>query len=156
ALADTGFYNGTLFHRIIEKFMIQGGDPNSKRAKPGDALGNGDVGYQVPAEFNEKLFHRKGALAAARDNNPAKASSGCQFYIVQGKVFTPDELAVQEKRAARPLIDAQREVYKTTGGTPHLDGNYTVFGQVISGLDVLDTIARQPRDKITKRFGYEW
>ena len=177
ALADTGFYNGTLFHRIIEKFMIQGGDPNSKRAKPGDALGNGDVGYQVPAEFNDKLFHKKGALAAARDNNPAKASSGCQFYIVQGKVFTPDELAVQEKRAARPLTDAQREVYTTTGGTPHLDGNYTVFGQVVSGLDVLDTIARQPRDsrdrpqkdipmrvkvekmskkKITKRFGYEW
>ena len=146
ALADTGFYNGTLFHRTIENFMIQGGDPQSKKARAGQALGDGDVGYQVPAEFDEKLFHKKGALAAARDNNPAKASSGCQFYIVQGKKFTDDELAVQEKRAARKLTDAQKQVYKTLGGTPHLDGNYTVFGEVIKGLEVLDTIARQPRD----------
>ena len=175
ALADTGFYTGTLFHRIIENFMVQGGDPQSKKARAGQALGEGDVGYQVPAEFDEKLFHKKGALAAARDNNPAKASSGCQFYIVQGKKFTDDELAVQEKRAARPLTDAQKQVYKTLGGTPHLDGSYTVFGEVINGLEILDTIAKQPRDnrdrpqkdipmqvkveklskkKITKLYGY--
>lgn len=175
ALADTGFYNGTLFHRIIENFMVQGGDPQSKKARAGQALGEGDVGYQVPAEFDEKLFHKKGALAAARDNNPAKTSSGCQFYIVQGKKFTDDELAVQEKRAARQLTDAQKQVYKTLGGTPHLDGSYTVFGQVVKGLEVLDTIAKQPRDnrdrpqkdipmqvkveklskkKITKLYGY--
>ena len=175
ALADTGFYNGTLFHRIIENFMVQGGDPQSKKARAGQALGEGDVGYQVPAEFDEKLFHKKGALAAARDNNPAKASSGCQFYIVQGKKFTGDELAVQEKRAARQLTDAQKQVYKTLGGTPHLDGSYTVFGEVINGLEILDTIAKQPRDnrdrpqkdipmqvkvekmgkrKITKMYGY--
>ena len=146
ALADTGFYNGTLFHRIIENFMVQGGDPQSKKARAGQALGEGDVGYQVPAEFDEKLFHKKGALAAARDNNPAKTSSGCQFYIVQGKKFTDDELAVQEKRAARQLTDAQKQVYKTLGGTPHLDGSYTVFGEVIKGLEVLDTIAKQPHD----------
>ena len=175
ALADTGFYNGTLFHRIIKNFMVQGGDPQSKKARAGQALGEGDVGYQVPAEFDEKLFHKKGALAAARDNNPAKTSSGCQFYIVQGKKFTDDELAVQEKRAARQLTDAQKQVYKTLGGTPHLDGSYTVFGQVVKGLEVLDTIAKQPRDnrdrpqkdipmqvkveklskkKITKLYGY--
>ncbi len=145
-LADTGFYNGTLFHRIIERFMIQGGDPASKKAQPGQLLGDGDVGYTVPAEFNDKFFHKKGALAAARDNNPQKASSGCQFYIVQGKKFTDDELAVQERRAGRKLTDAQRQVYKTLGGTPHLDGNYTVFGEVIKGLEILDTIAKQPRD----------
>ena len=176
-LADTGFYNGTLFHRIIENFMIQGGDPQSKKAKAGELLGNGDVGYKVPAEFNPKLYHKKGVLAAARDNNPEKASSGCQFYIVQGKKFTDEELAVQERRAGRPLTDAQKQIYKTVGGTPHLDGNYTVFGEVIQGLDVLDAIAKQPRDannrpqkniamqvkveklskkKITKRFGYKY
>jgi len=146
ALADTGFYNGTLFHRIIENFMIQGGDPNSKKAKPGEMLGGGDVGYKVPAEFNSKLFHKKGALAAARDNNPEKASSGCQFYIVQGKKYNDDELAAQERRASRPLTDDQKQVYKTLGGTPHLDGGYTVFGEVIKGLEVLDKIAPQPRD----------
>jgi peptidyl-prolyl cis-trans isomerase B (cyclophilin B) len=177
ALADTGFYNGTLFHRIIENFMIQGGDPQSKKAKAGEMLGNGDVGYKVPAEFYARFYHKKGVLAAARDNNPEKASSGCQFYIVQGKKFTDEELAVQERRAGRPLTDAQKQIYKTVGGTPHLDGNYTVFGELIKGLDVLDAIAKQPRDannrpqkditmqvkveklskkKITKRFGYTY
>ncbi len=177
ALADTGFYNGVLFHRIIENFMIQGGDPVSKRAKPGEMLGNGDVGYKVAAEFNPTLFHKKGVIAAARDNNPEKASSGCQFYIVQGKKFTDEELAVQEKRAGRPLTVEQKQVYKTLGGTPHLDGNYTVFGEVIKGLDVIDAIAKQPRDgnnrpqkdiamqvkveklkkkKITKWYGYKY
>jgi peptidyl-prolyl cis-trans isomerase B (cyclophilin B) len=177
ALADTGFYNGTLFHRIINGFMIQGGDPNSKKAAPGEPLGNGDVGYQVPAEFNEKRFHKKGVLAAARDNNPAKASSGCQFYIVQGKVLRDEDFATAERRSGRTIPADQRQVYKTIGGTPHLDQNYTVFGEVIKGAEVIDTIAGQPRDsydrpqkdipmqvkvekmkkkKITKRYGYNY
>ena len=88
-LAKSGFYNGTLFHRVIAGFMIQGGDPDSKAAKPEAELGEGDTGYTVDAEFRDSLFHKKGVLAAARDNNPAKASSGCQFYLVQGKKFTP-------------------------------------------------------------------
>jgi peptidyl-prolyl cis-trans isomerase B (cyclophilin B) len=177
ALADTGFYNGTLFHRIINGFMIQGGDPNSRKAAPGEPLGNGDVGYQVPAEFNEKLFHKKGVLAAARDNNPEKASSGCQFYIVQGKVLRDEDFAVAERRSGRTIPADQRQVYKTVGGTPHLDQNYTVFGEVIKGQEVIDTIAGQPRGsmdrpekdipmqvkvekmkkkKITKRYGYKF
>ncbi len=177
ALADTGFYNGTLFHRIINGFMIQGGDPNSKKAAPGEPLGNGDVGYQVSAEFNEKRFHKKGVLAAARDNNPAKASSGCQFYIVQGKVLRDEDFATAERRSGRTIPADQRQVYKTVGGTPHLDQNYTVFGEVIKGAEVIDAIAGQPRDsydrpqkdipmqvkvekmrkkKITKRYGYKF
>ena len=177
ALADTGFYNGTLFHRIINGFMIQGGDPNSRKAAPGEPLGNGDVGYQVPAEFNEKRFHKKGVLAAARDNNPAKASSGCQFYIVQGKVLRDEDFATAERRSGRTIPADQRQVYKTIGGTPHLDQNYTVFGEVIKGTEIIDTIASQHRDsydrpqkdipmqvkvekmkkkKITKRYGYKF
>jgi cyclophilin family peptidyl-prolyl cis-trans isomerase len=146
-LADSGFYNGTLFHRIIPDFMIQGGDPQSKKAEPGAFLGNGDVGYTIPAEFNEKLFHKKGAIAAARDNNPQKASSGCQFYIVEGKAFTDDELQMQLMRAGRKPTEEQKQVYKTLGGTPHLDGNYTVFGEVIKGIEVIDTISKQERDR---------
>jgi cyclophilin family peptidyl-prolyl cis-trans isomerase len=146
-LADSGFYNGTLFHRVIPDFMIQGGDPKSKKAEPGAFLGNGDVGYTIPAEFNEKLFHKKGVIAAARDNNPQKASSGCQFYIVEGKAFTDDELQMQIMRAARKPTEQQKQAYKTVGGTPHLDGNYTVFGEVIKGLDVIDAISKQDRDR---------
>lgn len=147
-LAKEGFYNGTLFHRVIKSFMIQGGDPNSKTAKPDSLLGNGDVGYTIPAEFNPNLFHKKGVLAAARDNNPAKASSGCQFYIVQGKVFTDSLLTVTEtNRLKFRLPEWQREVYKTVGGAPHLDQNYTVFGEVISGLEMVDTIAESVTDK---------
>jgi cyclophilin family peptidyl-prolyl cis-trans isomerase len=146
-LADSGFYNGTLFHRVIPDFMIQGGDPKSKKAEPGAFLGNGDVGYTIPAEFNEKLFHKKGVIAAARDNNPQKASSGCQFYIVEGKAFTDDELQMQIMRAARKPTEQQKQAYKTIGGTPHLDGNYTVFGEVIKGLDVIDAISKQDRDR---------
>jgi cyclophilin family peptidyl-prolyl cis-trans isomerase len=202
--------DSTLFHRVIKSFMIQGGDIDSKTAKPGQFLGNGDVGYTIPAEFHPNLFHKKGALAAARqgdDVNPAKASSGCQFYIVQGKTFREGELdtvqrmrmdqpikqaiftciindpanlelrnaffraqnrynttgnsdslnyysqkinpMVEEKFAATPhriLSPAQREVYKTTGGAPHLDGAYTVFGEVVEGLEVVDQIAATPVD----------
>jgi cyclophilin family peptidyl-prolyl cis-trans isomerase len=141
-LSKAHFYDGTLFHRVIKNFMIQGGDPDSRNAKPGANLGEGDVGYTIPAEFRDSLFHRKGALAAARDDNPAKASSGCQFYIVQGKTFTEEQLqTVEEKRLKFKLPDYQREIYKTTGGAPHLDHNYTVFGQVVKGLDLVDQIA---------------
>ncbi|CCH57146.1 peptidyl-prolyl cis-trans isomerase cyclophilin type [Fibrisoma limi BUZ 3] len=149
-LVERKFYDSLMFHRIIQQFMIQGGDPASRRAKSDEPLGNGDVGYKIPAEFAPALFHKKGALAAARDNNPDKASSGCQFYIVQGRVWTDDDLQKQVERATarggRVPTDAQKQVYKTLGGTPHLDGNYTVFGEVIDGLAVVDSIAKQPRN----------
>jgi cyclophilin family peptidyl-prolyl cis-trans isomerase len=146
-LAKEGFYDGTTFHRIIENFMIQGGDPNSKNESPNDD-GMGNNGYMVPAEFNPELKHVRGALAAARTENPEKKSSGCQFYIVQNEF-----------------------------GTPFLDMNYTVFGQTISGLEVIDAIAKQPKDyrdrpltdvkmtvkvetmkkkEITKKYGYAY
>ncbi|MFB6455693.1 peptidylprolyl isomerase [Chitinophaga sp. Hz27] len=142
------FYDSTLFHRVIKNFMIQGGDPDSKRAKAGQELGNGDVGYTIPAEFELDLFHRKGALAAAREDRPDKASSGCQFYIVQGKVFTDEQLDKVEKTrlGGRKIPVDQREIYKTEGGAPHLDQSYTVFGQVIKGMDVIDKIAAEKTD----------
>lgn len=142
------FYDSLLFHRVINTFMIQGGDPESRHAKPGTLLGNGENGYTVPAEFQLDLFHRKGVLAAARDENPAKASSGCQFYIVQGKQWTDAELdkLEQTRLGGRKIPVDQREVYKTTGGTPQLDQRYTVFGQVIKGMDVIDKIAAVKTD----------
>ncbi len=138
-LARNHFYDSLLFHRVIKGFMIQGGDPTSRRAVKGQALGDGDVGYTVSAEFNENLFHKRGALAAARDNNPAKASSGCQFYIVQGHVFTETELSNLEKKLGIQI--KHREVYTSIGGAPHLDMNYTVFGEVTQGMNVVDSIA---------------
>jgi peptidyl-prolyl cis-trans isomerase B (cyclophilin B) len=177
-LVDDKFYNDLLFHRIIDGFMIQGGDPKSKNAKEGEMLGNGDVGYKVDAEITPDLFHKKGALAAARDNNPQKASSGCQYYVVQGKVWNDKTLKEQMARSPqRVFTDEQQQVYKTIGGTPHLDGNYTVFGQVIDNLWVIDSVAKQPRNgqnrplkdiamkikckkmrkkKITKLYGWEF
>ncbi|HYH16584.1 MAG TPA: peptidylprolyl isomerase [Flavisolibacter sp.] len=152
-LVKTKYYDSVLFHRVIQNFMIQAGDPNSKNAAAGVALGNGGPDYKVPAEFRTTLFHKKGVLAAARDNNPEKASSGSQFYIVQGKKFTDAGLdSVETMRLKRKLPEAHREVYKTIGGTPHLDQNYTVFGEVVSGLDVVDRIAatstsRTPPDR---------
>lgn len=142
-LAKKGFYNGTLFHRVIKDFMIQGGDPDSKTAKPGQALGEGDLGYTVDAEFRDSLFHKKGVLAAARDNNPQKASSACQFYIVQGKKWTDESLDLlqQNRLQGRQIPAWQREVYKTIGGTPHLDQNYTAYGEVVQGLEMVDSIA---------------
>jgi peptidyl-prolyl cis-trans isomerase B (cyclophilin B) len=141
-LSKKHYYDGTLFHRVIKDFMIQGGDPDSKKAAPGAALGEGDVGYTVPAEFRDSLFHKKGVLAAARDDNPEKASSGCQFYIVQGKTFTDEQLDMLEvKRLKHHIPEYQREVYKTLGGTPHLDRNYTVFGEVVRGIELIDRIA---------------
>lgn len=197
-LVNSGFYDGVLFHRVINEFMIQTGDPDSKDAAPGAMLGAGDPGYTIEAEFvYPRHFHKKGALAAARtgDNvNPERRSSGSQFYIVTGKAYTPaqldqmqhqmvmmqqqdifrrltqehrdtimslrrandrtglqtlqDELvAMTEKEAsANPakFTDEQREAYTTTGGTPHLDGQYTVFGEVIEGMDVVDKIQKTP------------
>ena len=142
-LVKTGYYDSTLFHRVIKNFMIQGGDPNSKNAVAGQALGNGGPTERIPAEFNTTLFHKRGALAAARDNNPAKASSGSQFYIVHGKVFTDGGLDSTEtyRLQGRKIPVEQRAVYKSTGGAPHLDQNYTVFGELIKGFDVLDSIA---------------
>lgn len=150
-LVKNGYYNDVLFHRVIDKFMIQGGDPDSKTAVAGQALGSGDAGYTIPAELSPSLFHRKGAVAAARDNNPQQASSGAQFYIVQGRVWNDEDLQKQIDRGhtrapERVYTDEQKQVYKTVGGTPHLDGSYTVFGQILDGYDVVDAIARQPRD----------
>lgn len=141
SLVKKGFYDSLLFHRVIKGFMIQGGDPQSKFAQPGMALGNGDVGYRIPAEFNPALIHKKGALAAARDNNPEKASSGCQFYIVQGRPFLDSQLDMFQARSGWSLTPEQKNIYKTLGGAPHLDNNYTVFGEVIAGIEVVDKIA---------------
>jgi peptidyl-prolyl cis-trans isomerase B (cyclophilin B) len=148
-LVKTGFYDSILFHRVIKDFMIQAGDPESKNARPGQPLGNGGPAYRIPAEFRTTLFHKKGVIAAARDNNPEKASSGSQFYIVQGKIFTDAGLdSVETYRLNGRKIPAdQREVYKTVGGTPHLDQNYTVFGEVVKGLNVVDEIAAVPTSK---------
>jgi len=143
-LAKEGFYNGTIFHRVIKSFMIQGGDPESKNAVAGAMYGNGGPGYTIPAEFNNNLFHKKGALAAARlgdGQNPAKASSGSQFYIVQGKKYTNLEINTLEQRMGVMIPSEQKEAYMTIGGTPFLDRNYTVFGEVIEGMDVIDNIA---------------
>lgn len=193
-LANEGAFDSLLFHRVIEKFMIQGGDPDSKYAKAGDTLGNGDLPYMVDAEFSPTLFHKKGVLAAARDGNLKRASSAMQFYIVQGKVFNDSLLQKAEDRINENLAvnnarnnpknkalsealakamdegnmelyslyndslknmgkgnfeyytipESQREIYKTIGGTPHLDQNYTVFGEVIKGLEIVDMIAAVP------------
>lgn len=193
-LVNEKAYDSLLFHRVIENFMVQAGDPESRNAKLTDTLGVGDLPYMVDAEIDTTYFHKKGALGAARDGNLARASSAMQFYIVQGKVQNDSLLAVAEKRingwlaehyfkndaVNKPLVEAlqeaetendfetytaltdtimrksksytdyerysipeaHREVYKTLGGTPHLDQNYTVFGEVVDGLDVIDSIAK--------------
>ncbi len=150
-MVKKGYYDSVLFHRVIRNFMIQSGDPDSKHAKPGELLGNGGPEYTIPAEFRVSLFHHKGVIAAARtgdDVNPQKASSASQFYIVQGKKFTEAGLdSFEVKRLKGQKIPAnRREVYKTIGGTPHLDQNYTVFGEVIRGLNVIDSIAAAATD----------
>ena len=134
-LVNEGWYNGSPFHRVIKNFMIQGGQ---------NADGRMDPGYTVPAEFRDNHFHKKGALCAARQGdqvNPTKASSGSQFYIVQGQVFDDKKLEIYEERLGKIFSATQRQAYKTVGGTPHLDGDYTVFGEVVEGLDVVDKIA---------------
>ncbi len=146
-LIKQGFYDSLLFHRIINGFMIQGGDPQSKHADSIAMLGNGSApGDRVPAEFKTNFFHKKGALAAARDENPQKASSNCQFYVVQGKRVDTAQLSSIEKNIKNnnpgfAYSPEQKEIYGRIGGTPFLDQNYTVFGEVISGLDILDKIA---------------
>ena len=232
-LAKEHFFDSLLFHRVVSGFMIQGGDPNSKKALPGQPLGNGGPGYTVDAEFMPQFFHEKGALSAARlgdEINPQKASSGSQFYIVQGTVLSPVEIEnlrydqmqlmtglrkMFENPANKPLLDSlnqlyyagdlqayqqrlfalaprvqnvtglpiikdisadKAKVYSTIGGAPHLDGQYTVFGKVIKGLDIIDKIAavqkggERPledirmivtveelsRKKITKEYGYQY
>lgn len=151
-LVEQGTYNGTLFHRVIQQFMIQGGDPTSKDAADGERLGAGALpGDRIPAEFVSNLFHKKGALAAARDNNPELASSNCQIYIVDGRPVSDQEIdnALQRIHAVRPgwnYSKNQLEIYKRIGGTPFLDQSYTVFGEVISGLDVISRIAAAEKD----------
>lgn len=145
-LVKDHFFDSLLFHRVIKGFMIQGGDPESKYAQPGQMLGSGSVGYTIPAEFDTNYFHKKGALAAARTNNPAKASSGCQFYIVQGKVYSDADLNNMEAQMGIKFSPQKRQAYKTIGGVPFLDMNYTVFGEVETGLDVIDKIAAVATD----------
>jgi peptidylprolyl isomerase len=217
-LVNNHTYDSVLFHRVIKDFMIQSGDPESKSAKPGVMLGNGNVGYTLPAEFNTKFIHKRGALAAARqgdDVNPKKESSGCQFYIVHGRIFTNADLDMFEQRTnsqtlqqvkqqvfnaliakpenqelkntfvryqtqgkmdslqllltntVEPLIqkemeaqkiqvpvfkftEEQRKEYTTVGGAPHLDGGYTVFGEVIEGIEVVDKIAAVQVDQMSR------
>ena len=148
-LVKEDFYDGLLFHRVIPNFMIQGGDPDSKNAQPGVALGEGGLKYTVPAEFDSTLFHKKGALAMAREGdkvNPEKASSSTQFYLVEGKKLTDEELDKLEERFKITIPENHREIYRTIGGTPFLDMSYTVFGEVESGLEVIDKISNTPKD----------
>jgi len=148
-LVKSDFYDSVMFHRVIEHFMIQAGDPNTKRLQAGKTPGEGGPGYTVPGEFRPGLFHKKGVIAAARtgdDVNPERASSGSQFYLVQGKVFTDAGLDSVEtfRLKGRKIPEAHRQVYKTVGGTPHLDQNYTVFGEIITGIEIVDIIASVP------------
>jgi cyclophilin family peptidyl-prolyl cis-trans isomerase len=156
-LVEQGFYDSLLFHRVINQFMIQGGDPTSKNAADGQPLGGGAApGDRIPGEFRPYVFHKKGALAAARDNNPDKASSNCQFYIVQGKRISEQELDQVYNSRVKPAAPnfsyttTQKEVYGRIGGTPFLDQSYTVFGEVISGLDVIDKIANLPKNQMDR------
>lgn len=159
-LVKAHYYDSVLFHRVIKNFMIQAGDPESKQAVAGIELGNGGPDYTIPAEFVPTLFHKRGVLAAARegnDVNPQNASSGSQFYIVQGKPFSDAGLDSVEtfRLSGRKIPADQRAVYKTVGGTPHLDQGYTAFGEVVRGINVVDSIAatptsRQPADRPTE------
>jgi cyclophilin family peptidyl-prolyl cis-trans isomerase len=160
-LVKEGFYDSLLFHRVIKGFMIQGGDPTSKHADSLAMLGEGSApgNERIPAEFRNNLIHKKGALAAARDNNPEKASSNCQFYIVQGNKIDTAQLNKMYEQRIKPnapnfsYTEQQKEIYQRIGGTPFLDQNYTVFGEIISGLEVIDKIANaqtRPGDRPIK------
>jgi peptidyl-prolyl cis-trans isomerase B (cyclophilin B) len=154
-LAKNGFYNGVLFHRVIDNFMIQSGDPDSKAKEKGKLYGDGGPGYNIPAEIIPGIYHKKGVLAAAREGdsiNPKRESGGSQLYIVKGKVFDEQALKASEDRinsrnAANKITDIHtippkwREIYKTKGGTPHLDTQYTVFGELVQGADVVEKIS---------------
>jgi cyclophilin family peptidyl-prolyl cis-trans isomerase len=152
-LIEEGFFNGQLFHRVVKDFMIQGGDPHSVGAPKGQRLGSGGPGYTIPAEFNVNLIHKKGALAAARKGdqiNPEQASNGSQFYLVQGRVLNMEELNVLAQRGMASFTAKTAEIYTSLGGTPHLDGAYTVFGEVVRGLEVLDLIVDQQCDSYNR------
>lgn len=152
-LVNDKVYDGLLFHRVIEGFMIQGGDPDSKNAKPGQMLGEGDLGYTIPAEFRENHINKRGALCAARqgdDVNPKKESSASQFYIVQGRTWNDDDMNMMERRFGKHYTAEQRKIYAEEGGAPHLDGDYTVYGEVVEGMDVVDRIAAAKRDRFDR------
>jgi peptidyl-prolyl cis-trans isomerase B (cyclophilin B) len=153
-LAENGFYEGILFHRVIQDFMIQAGDPKSKGAEPGVLLGETDVGYTLVPEFNLPfLYHWRGALAAARegdDINPDQRSSGSQFYIVYGKKQTTSDINKISEKLAKNGVTLTRQMimdYEQNGGVPHLDGSYTVFGEVIEGMDIVRHIQLMATDK---------
>lgn len=156
-LIKNGFYHDLLFHRVVPGFVIQGGDPKSRNATPGKQIGGGGPGYTIPAEFSYERMHIRGALAAARDDNPDKASSGSQFYIVQGSKCTAEQLTEQENAKSFTYSPEQREAYLEQGGSPQLDMEYTVFGKVLSGLEVMDEITKvetkndRPQKNVTMR-----
>jgi len=148
-IVNEGSLTGTLFHRVIRGFMIQGGDPESKNAVAGGSYGSGGLGYTVPAEINPKYIHKKGALSAARTPdsvNPEKNSSSCQFFLVQGKPQTDMELNSRENSSNKKYTPEQREIYKAIGGTPFLDHDYTCFGEVVKGLEIIDIICNLDTD----------
>ncbi len=160
-LAKSGFFNGIIFHRVIDNFMIQSGDPDSKAREKGKLYGDGGPGYDLPAEIIPGIYHKKGVLAAAREGdnvNPERKSSGSQFYIVKGKVFNDETLKTVEERInsrnaannikkTHTIPEEWREIYKTVGGTPHLDTQYTVFGELVSGSEVVERISATKTDK---------
>ena len=156
-LVGEGFYDGLLFHRVIQDFMIQGGDPDSRTAAPGQQLGDGDLGYTLAPEFQTPyLYHWRGALAAAREPdevNPGRRSSACQFYIVWGKTFGANKIGAVRQRV-EDMTDGEATItadmaqdYDVRGGTPHLDGQYTVFGEVVEGLSLIGKIQKVATDK---------
>jgi peptidyl-prolyl cis-trans isomerase B (cyclophilin B) len=152
-LANEGVFDSTLFHRVIKNFMIQGGDPDSKHAKPGQMLGEGDLGYTVPAEFRRNHINKRGALCAARqgdDVNPKKESSASQFYIVQGQKWNDASMDKMEQRFGKKYSAEHRKIYAEEGGAPHLDGDYTVFGEVLEGMDVVDRISAVSTDPMDR------
>lgn len=152
-LVKENYYDGVLFHRIIKGFMIQTGDPDSKTAKPGQPLGSGGPNYTIPAEFVPAHIHKRGALAAARQGdqvNPQKASSGSQFYIVDGTVYSQSDMSQMAAQTRKSWTPEQINIYSTIGGAPFLDGDYTVFGEVLEGMEVVDKIASQQKDRMDR------
>lgn len=152
-LAQEKYFDGTLFHRVITNFMIQGGDPDSRTASAGQMLGAGGPDYTIPMEYVPAYYHKRGALAAARegdDVNPQKASSGSQFYIVTGRIFSEKELQAIQKRRGITYTEEQMTMYQTVGGYAALDKEYTVFGEVYEGMDVVDAISNVARDKFDR------
>ncbi len=148
-LANKHYFDSLLFHRIIKGFVCQAGDPFSKYAADGVLLGDSDLGYTIPAEiFPEKYFHKRGAVGMARDDNPQMASSACQFYIVQGKIAEDSTFVTAKKRTnGYEIPEAHKKIYRSVGGIPRLDSRYTVFGEVIKGMDVIDKMSAVETDK---------